>query len=188
VKRRQIIVFAVLAVGLAVFGFLGWYFLVWPVSQKISAAQEERNATQEKLESAKQKALQHEKFQVEAENIRKNLAFVRNRLKGTKHTTDVYRIFSSLAGTYALKDFEMKCDARGLAKGKGLSNLDEIPVLLKFKSGYHHIGHLINSAAEQNVIIIPDELKLNTSDLTGRLPALSAEIKVKVICEREEKK
>jgi Tfp pilus assembly protein PilO len=146
-----------IAIGLGVIlaVYLGWLLFLSPVNKRIVAAETTLASKKAELQEAETKKAQHEKFRAEAENVSRNLAFVKSRMDSRFGPNDVYRVFNSLDSGLGLRNYSLKTLKPGKSAG-----MDEFPVEVAFESTYHQVGELVNTVLSRRRIIVPKSLKL----------------------------
>lgn len=183
-NKKQGIVIGVFAATFVALSYLGWAFLAQPVAREIEAKQAELTAAQAKLAEAQSKAAQHDKFQALAENIKRDLSLVTQRVDPRLSNTDLYKMVSSLGNRLGLPDYSYEDKFRKPTKEAGLAGMDEILVSLKFKCDYHHVGALVNAALSQERMVVPDKINLKGNILQSKgKPTVEGEMDLRIFLE-----
>lgn len=183
-KRKQYLVMGIFGALFAVLSYLGWAFLAKPVRAKITQRSADLKTAQDKLVEAHAKAAQHDKFQALAENIRRDLLFVSGRVDPVLPTTDLYRLLSSMGNRFALPNYMFESKPRDRSKDAGLTSMDEIPIKVKFKAGYHQVGLFLTWAISQDRLIVPDKfLLLSIAPHDESIPSLQVIMDMRLFLE-----
>lgn len=148
-----------LIVGLVLLGFAGWQFLLHPLDIAYEAKLAEKTTAEEKLKETKSRAAQFERFQAEAENVRRDLEFYTRRLDPQFPASELYSLVGSLGNSLNLSDWSYEVKPRDKSKTGG-SDLDEVFVRMKFKADLEQTGRLLNACLGQSRIVVPDTLVL----------------------------
>ncbi len=159
-NRRLWIVVGSMAAGLLVMVWLGWQFLVHPVSLDIDAAEAKLSSEQAALDKVKGAQAQYEKFKRDAESTRHEVQLLRQRIDPDLSTGEMVRIISGEAQSVNPTDLTWDYSPRTVSKLEGQTGLDEIPFKMKFKSDYETVGRLLNSMASQLRFISPEKVTL----------------------------
>jgi Tfp pilus assembly protein PilO len=143
-----------LAAGFVVFVFLGWHFKIQVLEQQRDDKLAEKQALEQKLEETKERAAQFEKFQAEAENVRRDLEFYSRRLDDPLDKEQLYAevggLIQSLNLRTAVDTIEDKSDA---TKSKQ-------EVTLSYNADLDKTGQLLNACVSQPNIVLPVSLEL----------------------------
>ena len=178
-KRVHLIAGISVGVAFCLSVWLGWMFLLAPAREKLEAAEKTFQAKEAELTTARAKAKQHEKFRAEAENVNRNLAFVRSRIDASFGPNDVYRLLSGFGGSQGL----VKLSIRPM-KEKKEGTLMAYPVEVSFEGTYHRVGAFINDAISNRRVVVPTGMDLVNQDPTGReRQPLKATLEFKVFAE-----
>src|SRR5260221_12036198 len=174
----------VFAALFAALGYLGWAILVQPVQAKITARSGDLKVAKDKLAEAQFKAAQHDKFQALAENIRRDLVFISGRVDPVLPTQDLYKLLSSMGNRFGLPGYFFEVKARAKSKDAGMGTMDEYPIKVKFKSGFHHVGLFLAWAISQDRLFVPDRFVLAAAPPLGdNAPILTADIDMRIFLE-----
>jgi Tfp pilus assembly protein PilO len=149
--------------GLVLLGFGGWQFLLRPLGAAYEAKVAEKAVAEEKLKDTKSKAAQFERFQAEAENVRRDLDFYSRRLDSQLSSAELYTLVDSLGHSLNLENWSYEFKIRDKAKGAG-ADLDETYVKVKFKADLDQTGRLLNACLNQARIVVPDFMVLERTD------------------------
>ena len=183
-QRMQWIVIGglVLCLGFVVFG--AWKFLLVPLADAYDAKIAEKTVVEEKLRVTKQRALQFEKFQAEAENVRRALEFYSDRLNPELKYQELLSLVDGLGHSLNLTDWSFERDARGKSKLAGLGSMDEIEVRVKFKADANHLGRFLNACLMAKRLVCPDSISIRKlEDPNGTFAeTLDAAVKLKIYC------
>jgi Tfp pilus assembly protein PilO len=175
-NRRHLIIIGVFAGAFLALGYLGWALLIKPVDAKIVAKAAERDAAQQQLTDAKSQAAQYDKFRAQAENVRRDLGLISQRLDADLSQREESRIIDRImtgAGTRAWKITTMV--DRAPSKIPGFTTLDQIPITYEFDGGYHELGEIFNRIVSNARILCPESIEINDF---GKDDMLSPSIKV----------
>jgi Tfp pilus assembly protein PilO len=177
-KREHLALLGCL-VALGVVGYLSWAFLLNPLKARVTSARSNLAVERAKLEDAKAKAAQYEKFQAEAENVRRGLQFLNSRLDASLTYEEEMELFDGLSKGRGLRNYTVKLGKPAASKeGTGLS---EVPVTVKFDGSYHDLGEFLNQALSQRRLLVPQNFHLVSKDATGRTPSLTSSIDLVVL-------
>lgn len=154
--------------GLVLIAFGGWQFLLRPLGAAYESKVAEKIAAEEKLKETKSRAAQFEKFQAEAENVRRDLEFYNRRLAAQMPATELYAMVDELGHSLNLKDYTYEVKPREKAKNAG-ADMDETGLKLRFKADLEQTGRLLNACLAQTRILVPDAIVLDRqNDPNGR--------------------
>jgi Tfp pilus assembly protein PilO len=162
-NRMHWIAVGALIGGLGLIGFAGWQFLLRPLGAAYDAKVAEKATAEEKLKDTKSKAAQYERFQAEAENVRRDLDFYNRRLDAQMPLAELYSLIETLINSLNLKEASAEFKLRGKAIGAG-ADLDETGIKIKFKADLEQTGAFLNACLSQSRIIVPDFMVLERLD------------------------
>lgn len=154
-KRKQWIVIGILGGIFVALAWAGWFFLVRPVHAQIEAKAVEMAEVAAKLKDAKEKEQQYEKFQAEAENVRRDLLFVASRLDPVLKYSDVFRALDSAGNALNLPKYRFEVGKREKTKAPGLTDMDDVPVTVTFETDYEGLGRFLNAVISQQRLYVP---------------------------------
>lgn len=190
-NKQLMVVIGGMAGGLVLVGWAGWQFVLRPAAAAITALEADRDAASEKLNDTKAKAMQYEKFQAEAENIRRDLVFVSQRLNPDFPEAEYVRLVQGLVSAENPRDWSVtfkppKEGNRAKTKASGL-DLDEREFSVKFRGDYENLGRLLNTAVQQTRMVSPEKVVIKpVNDDEGR-QTIEATVDMKVFTQPEEK-
>lgn len=166
---KKVHIIAIVSVVIAVIAALGgaWYLMLAPINEKIEIRQKELAAVRAELKKAEAAASQHEKFQAEAENVTRNLAFVKSRLEGSFTENDIYQVFNHLGSTEGVDAY--KYSRLKSTKYKDAKTLMEHGVEVEFVSTFHELGEFLNKSVSMQRIIVLQTVSVESADETGKL-------------------
>ncbi len=179
-KRQHYIVVGAFAVGFCLMVWLGWFFVASPLNIQIDEKVTLREEKKVKLATTLTKATQYDKFQAQAENFKRDLQFINRRLDPQFSYNEMTRIFSSLANTGGLSNFSFEFKPREPLKDAKLPNMDVVPVIIKFKSGYHAAAEFVSNAVSQNRLVVPERVMMKGDAAQG---VIQCEIEFRVVLE-----
>lgn len=184
-KKRQWIVVGALAVGFVVLAWLGWAFLLSGVKKGIRAAEDERTQLEEQLKAAKAKKAQYEKFQAQAENVRRAHLFLTQRLDPQVRVMDFYRQLNALGTRLGLTQFRFESNdtKRVLSKLPGVTGLDEQLFNFNFRGRYNHVGEFINGANSMDRLMVAERVTLSPVIDSRARDTVEAKIEMKLYLE-----
>jgi Tfp pilus assembly protein PilO len=172
--KKEHLVFLALAGVLILGGYGCWNFLFRPLGKEVAEARATLEAEKAKLEDAKAKAAQYEKFQAEAENVRRGLLFLNSRLDAHLTQQEEIGLFSGLGEVASLYNYTVTMNKTEASKeGAGLS---QVPVTIKFDSSYHEVGLFLNKAVGSQRLLYPRNMHFVSKDTTGRTQSISSTI------------
>jgi Tfp pilus assembly protein PilO len=151
-----------LAAGLVAVLFAVWHFNIQDLERQRDEKLTEKQALEDKLQETKQRAAQYEKFQAEAENVRRDLEFYSRRLDDPLDKEQLYAevtgIIQSLNLMTATFVVEEKTDPK-MVKNE---------VTLNYNGDLDQTGQLLNKCVSQSNIVMPVSLELTrVDDVTG---------------------
>jgi hypothetical protein len=163
-NRQAMIVVGSLAGGLLLVLWLGWQFVLNPVSKKITELNATLASKEDELAKVKGAQAQYDKFKRDAEATRHDVTLLRQRLDPELPAGELVRIVNGQA--QALNPSEMVWDytARVVSKLQGQTGLDEIFFRMKFKSDFETVGKLVNGMVSQLRMISPERVWLISYD------------------------
>lgn len=176
-SRTHWIIVGVMAAGLVGCVFLGWRYLIQPQQAAYEAKVAEKADAEAKLKEAKERAAQFEKFQAEAENVRRDLEFYTRRLDEPLNREQLQATLDSMVNTFNLRntttDFETK------PKGSGESTL----VKLTFQGDLDHVGRLMDACVgQQHIFLFGDmDLRSQVDSSNDYRNSLAAEVNLEVL-------
>lgn len=183
-KRQQWIVIGAFGAAFGLFIWLGWFALIKPVNKQREAKEAELKEAEAKLQEARTQAAQHEKFQALSENIKRDLALVSQRLDPVFSRSDFYGMLSAFGNTLGVSEYKWEAKPRAKTKEGGTGNLEEIPVTLTFKAGYHHVGALLTALASEQRLLVADKMTLKGNlDYQPSKPPMEAKVDMRVFLE-----
>jgi Tfp pilus assembly protein PilO len=148
-----------LALGLGLVGFAGWRFLLTPLAAERAAKLAEKEAAVAKLQEAKRRANQFEKFKAEAENVRRDLDYYTRRLDPSLPVTEVFNQLEELGNSFNFLEWSFDVKARAKTKTKGL-DLDDVLVKASFKADYDRLGQFLNAAANRRRLFVAEAINI----------------------------
>jgi Tfp pilus assembly protein PilO len=147
-----------LAAGLVAVLFLGWHFKIQQLERDRDAALATKAALEDKLQETKQRAAQFEKFQAEAENVRRDLEFFSRRLDDPLDKEQLYAEIGGLVQTLNLKQVVLAvADKSDTTKSKQ-------EVTLNYFGDLDRTGQLLNDCVSQANIVLPVSIELTRQD------------------------
>ncbi len=163
-NRQFWILVGSMAAGLILVGWLGWQFVLRPVSRDIAAQNVALAAKQAELERVKGAQAQYEKFKRDAEATRHEVQLLRQRLEPVLTEGELFRIINGQAQSLNPRDMKWEYKARVPSKLEGQSGLDEVWFKLTFKADYETVGKLVNGMVSQLRLVSPEKVTLTTFD------------------------
>jgi Tfp pilus assembly protein PilO len=161
-----------LAAGLVALLFLGWHFKIQDLARQTDDKLAEKQALEDKLQETKQRAAQFEKFQAEAENVRRDLEFYSRRLDDPLEKEQLYAEVLGIVQSLNLKAVTIVVDEKTDAK------MAKNEVTLTYNADLDRSGQLLNECVSQPNIVLPVSLELTRLEdangyyretLTGKL-------------------
>lgn len=160
--RQFWIVVGSMAAGLLLAAWLGWQFLLRPVSQATIAREGELSARQAELDQVKGAQAQYEKFKRDAESTRHDVQLLRQRLDADLSEGELVRIINGQVQALNPRDLTWDYSPRIVTKLEGQSGLDEVSFKMRFKSDYETVGLLLNGMVSQLRLISPEKVTLKS--------------------------
>jgi Tfp pilus assembly protein PilO len=160
VTRNHWIVVGAFAAAFAAVSYLGWALLIKPVEKRIEEKLATRDDVQKKLIDAKTKAAQFDKFRAQAENIRRDLNLISQRLAPDFPVRESNRMQARLVSESSLIVSAVTVEKRAQSKEAGFSNLDAVPITIPFNGGFHEVGNFLNSVISGQRMIVPNAITL----------------------------
>jgi hypothetical protein len=156
-NRLHWIVVGALGLGLGALLFTGWRFAIHPMDEAYAAKVDEKAQLESKLSDAKLRAAQYEKFQAEAENVRRDLEFYSRRLDEPLDTEELYGTLMAIMDSLQMRrtqgaEIETKVDAK--------TGHEVHTVTMEFYSDLDRLGRLLNNCITQQHIFLPSTLEL----------------------------
>jgi len=142
------------ALGLVAGLFMGWRFLIKPLEVKRQEKLADKAQLEDKLKETKQRAAQYEKFQAEAENVRRDLEFYSRRLDDPLSKEQLYAEVASL-----VKSLNLKNPGYGI-EDKPDPKMAKQEVTLTYSGDLDQTGQLLNACVSQPNIVMPLSLEL----------------------------
>lgn len=170
--KQEHLVLLGMALILALAAYGGYALLLQPMDKKIKSATKTLTEEKERLEDAKAKAAQYEKFLAEAENVRRGLQFLNSRLDPRLGYQEEMDLFFGLVTSF--KGYEVK-NSKPEPSKEGVG-LNQIPITVKFESNYHDTGRFLTQAISQTRLIYPKGFHLAAKDNTGHTTSLTASL------------
>jgi hypothetical protein len=155
-RRLHWIVVGALGAGLGAILFLGWRFAIHPLDAAYAAKVDEKAQLEAKLSDAKQRAAQFEKFQAEAENVRRDLEFYSRRLDEPLDREQLYGTLMSILGGLSLRVSKAEVETKQDPKSKG----EVHSVNLEFSADLDRLGKLLDACVQQQHIFMPNSIEL----------------------------
>jgi hypothetical protein len=178
------IVVGSLAGGLILMAWLGWQFVLNPVSKDIRAKTATLGEKEKELATVKGAQAQYDKFKRDAEATRHEVQLLRQRLDPELTTGELVRIINGQAQSLNPRDMVWDYKPRVVSKLEGQTGLDEISFTMKFKSDYDTVGRLLNGMVSQLRLISPEKVTLNAiNDLSEGRVTVDAVIEFKMFLE-----
>lgn len=182
-NRKHMIVLGSFVIAFGVVSFMGWKLLIQPVDKKIKAKRAEVDEVDKKLKDAKSKAAQYDKFKAQAENIRRDLTLISQRLDSDFSLREVNRMASRFYAGSNLKVESVLLGKREKSKEPGFANLDNALFVITFKGGFHEIGEYFNAAVSGNRMVVPTILDFKVGEEFLRAPTVSGTFTMGVFLE-----
>ena len=168
-NRKHYIVLGAIVAALVAESVLGWTQVIKPAKAEIAKLEAEKDDVSKKLQEAKSKAAQYDKFRALSENIRRDLNFVVQRLDGDLGRKELYRMFAELANSPDLTKQTFVIAKRDKSRVPGFSALDEVPVTFDFLTNYHGLGNFLNAAVSNRRVLIPVSFSMTEAKETGEI-------------------
>jgi Tfp pilus assembly protein PilO len=146
-----------------VISYLGWAMLIHPVEIKIASVSTDLDAAKQKLEDAKSKATQYDKFRAQAENVRRDLNLITQRLDPDLSLREKGRIVDRIMTGSGLRDWKITTDPnqkRQASTIPGFTSLDQIQMKYDFKGGFDDLGDICNRIVSNERILCPESLEI----------------------------
>ena len=159
-NRMHWILVGALGAGMAAMVVLGWRFAIHPMDEAYDAKVAEKATLDSKLSEDKERAAQFEKFQAEAENVRRDLEFYSRRLDEPLDREQLYGTLQSLAGGLSLRVTKFEVESKANPKGGG--ELQSIN--LEFEGDLERLGRLLDACVSQQHIFLPNSVELTRLD------------------------
>jgi Tfp pilus assembly protein PilO len=161
-NRMHWVVVGGMAAGLVALLFMGWHFKIQDLDRQRDDKLVEKQQLEDKLQETKQRAAQFEKFQAEAENVRRDLEFYSRRLDDP---LDQEQLYSEVLGL--IQSLNLKL-ATATLENKSDATKSKQEVTLNYTGDLDQTGQLLNACVSQSNIVLPVSLELiRQDDSTG---------------------
>ncbi|HXB98320.1 MAG TPA: hypothetical protein VNZ54_09715 [bacterium] len=144
-----------LAAGLVAVLFLGWHFKIQQLDRDRDALLDQKQTLEDKLQETKQRAAQFEKFQAEAENVRRDLEFYSRRLDDPLDKEQLYAEVGGLVQALNL------VNVTTLVEDKSDATKSKQEVTLNYTGDLDQTGQLLNACVSQSNIVLPVSIDLS---------------------------
>jgi Tfp pilus assembly protein PilO len=158
-SRLHWVVVGALGAGLVALFVLGWRFAIHPLEMDREAKIAEKGNLEAKLKEAKDRAAQYEKFQAEAENVRRDLEFYSRRLDEPMDREQVYGTLESLIGSQSIRLTKGEVETKVNPKGGELHS-----VTLEMDCDLERLGRMLNDCVSQQHLFVINTLEMTRFD------------------------
>ena len=160
-NRMHWIAVGALGAGLVALLVLGWRFAIHPLDLAYAAKLDEKTQLEAKLADAKQRAAQFEKFQAEAENVRRDLEFYSRRLDEPLDAVELYGTLQALVDARSLRVSNLDVTTKADKVGERHS------VELDFSADLERLGRFLDDCVGQQHIFLPNSVDITRFEDPG---------------------